>query len=97
MDYLGCDIIFFNKWLNFTKTYYVFDNDSKLHIDHFIPASKFDYKDKNSVKKAENWRNKRYLSAKDNLEKSAKLPTFDEEIKHFVLIILFEAINKIDI
>jgi hypothetical protein len=47
--------------------------DEKLHVDHIIPVSLFDHKDKIEIKKCWNLRNLRYLPAAENISKSNTL------------------------
>ena len=68
--YIGCSIEFMKEHLNSTKKPNWGDD---LHIDHIIPSSLFDHTDEEKIKKCWNWRNLRYLPAKENLSKSDKL------------------------
>ena len=44
-----------------------------LHIDHIIPCSLFDHTNEEEIKKCWNWRNLRYLPAKENISKQNAL------------------------
>ena len=70
LTYIGCSIEFMKEHLNSTKKPNWGDD---LHIDHIIPSSLFDHTDEEKIKKCWNWRNLRYLPAKENLSKSDKL------------------------
>ena len=70
LTYIGCTIEFMQEHLNSTKKP---DWDDNLHIDHIIPSSLFDHTNEEEVKKCWNWRNLRYLPAKENTSKQDSL------------------------
>jgi hypothetical protein len=70
LSYIGCTIEFMQEHLNSTKKP---DWDDNLHIDHIIPSSLFDHTNEEEVKKCWNWRNLRYLPAKENTSKQDSL------------------------
>lgn len=72
--YTGIKIKDYIKRLKKDKLWNVFEsNNLKIHIDHIIPLSKYNFKNKNEIKKAWNPRNLRLSFAKDNLSKSNKI------------------------
>ena len=92
-DLVSCSIHQLNKWLNFTKPFYIPDGyTGKLHVDHFYPLSKFDLNDPDQLKEACNWSNLRYLSAEQNLKKSNNLPSPCDKFKMLMLKYMFEKI-----
>jgi len=70
LSYIGCTIEFMQEHLNSTKKP---DWDDNLHIDHIIPSSLFDHTNEEEIKKCWNWRNLRYLPAKENTSKQDSL------------------------
>jgi hypothetical protein len=50
-----------------------FQNSGEVHLDHIIPCSLYDHRNPEEIKKCWDPRNLRFLSAKDNMEKSNKL------------------------
>ena len=70
LTYIGCTIEFMKEHLNSTKEP---DWGDGLHIDHIIPSSLFDHTNEEEVKKCWNWRNLRYLPAKENISKGDTL------------------------
>jgi hypothetical protein len=80
MELIGCDIELFKIYLQMTAIangYLDFDinnyNHSKYHIDHIVPCSWFNMKDKNQQREAFNYKNCQILSAEENLKKHDKL------------------------
>lgn len=73
-DYLGCNIIDYQKWILYNTDYYTIENYGKIwHIDHVIPLSKFNLENRDEQLIAFNWRNTMPLSAKENLSKNNKI------------------------
>jgi hypothetical protein len=73
-EYLGCSRDEYIKWINTNKKGFTLDNYGKeWHIDHVIPLSKFDMKNKEEIELAFNWRNTMPLAAKENLAKNNKI------------------------
>ena len=70
LTYIGCSIEFMQEHLNSTKKP---DWGDDLHIDHIIPQSLFDHTNEEEIKKCWNWRNLRYLPAKENTSKQNAL------------------------
>jgi hypothetical protein len=74
-DYLGCDIDFLKKWLEFR-----FDDSmtwsnmgTVWHVDHIIPVYSFDFNNERNKIICFHWTNLQPLSAKENLSKNSKL------------------------
>ena len=70
LNYIGCSIEFMKEHLNSTKKP---DWGDDLHIDHIIPKTSFDHTNDEEIKKCWNWRNLRYLPAKENISKQNTL------------------------
>jgi hypothetical protein len=70
LAYIGCPIEDLVFHLDSTKKP---DWGDGLHIDHIIPSSLFDHTNEEEIKKCWNWRNLRYLPAKENLSKQNAL------------------------
>lgn len=85
---IGCSSEFLVNWLDFNKSDKV--TETKPHIDHLIPCSSFNLLNETEQKKCFNWRNLRYLNAKDNLQKSNKKPDVVEVIIQDILASVFE-------
>lgn len=84
LEYLGCSIDNLYDWLQFTKPYFIPESyKGELHLDHFQPISKTD------LNVCWNWSNLRWLTAEQNLKKSAKLPTPVDKFKMLILKKLF--------
>jgi hypothetical protein len=66
LTYIGCSVESLQEHLNSTKKP---DWGDDLHIDHIIPSSLFDHTNEEEIKKCWNWRNLRYLPAKENISK----------------------------
>ena len=74
VDYLGCDIQYLRKWLEFQFTHKIsWNNLNEWHIDHIIPCHLFDLTKEDEQQKCFNWQNLRPCLANENLEKSNKL------------------------
>jgi hypothetical protein len=74
-EYLGCSTTEYIKWLTYnnTKGYTLDNHGAEWHIDHVIPISKFNMKNKKEIALAFNWRNTMPLAAKENLAKNNKI------------------------
>lgn len=72
-QYIGCSLHDLISHLESTKKSQQFEN---LHIDHIIPCSLYDHSDENEIKKCWNWKNLRYIDAKENMCKSNKLDMY---------------------
>lgn len=66
IKYIGCKLKTLERHLNSTRCKNWNDN---LHIDHIIPCSLFDHTKQKEIKKCWNWKNLRYLPAKENISK----------------------------
>ena len=89
---VGCSSDFLIKWLNFNKSTNV--TDENPHIDHVIPCSAFNLLKESEQRKCFNWRNLRYMNAKDNLKKSNKINTIDILINDVMADVFEELINE---
>jgi hypothetical protein len=78
------------KWLEFNKSSDV--TDKKPHIDHLLPCKSFDLSNPEEQKICFHWRNLRYMNAKENISKSAKLPSIEEIILQQVMANFFEEV-----
>lgn len=74
-EYLGCSTTEYIKWLTYNnkKGYTLINHGADWHIDHVIPISKFNMKNKKEIALAFNWRNTMPLAAKENLAKNNKI------------------------
>jgi hypothetical protein len=100
IEYLGCDIDFYKKWIEFTmKEDMTWENYGKIwNIDHVIPVSSFNSSNNDEMKKAFNWKNTRALYAKDNFSKGKNicektLKERDELLESFMEIYSNKNIN----
>lgn len=74
VDYLGCTIEFFKKYIEFQFTGKMsWETYGKWHLDHVTPCSHYNLQVIEEVKECFNWKNIRPLRAKKNLEKSDKI------------------------
>lgn len=72
--YIGCDIAFLRKWLEFQFTDKIsWSNTSEWHIDHVKPCSSFDLLHETQQKECFSWKNLRPCLAEENMKKSNKL------------------------
>jgi len=84
VEYLGCSIDNYLKWLNCNENNYTLKNrGSEWHIDHIIPLSRFNLENEEEQLIAFNWRNTMPLSVKENLSKHNKIikPQIEEHLK----------------
>ena len=94
-EYLGCTRDEYIKWINTNKNGFTLDNYGKeWHIDHVIPLSKFDMKNKEEIELAFNWRNTMPLAAKENLSKNNKI-LIPQIKQHLETLIKYHKDNKI--
>lgn len=97
VDYLGCNINDYQKWILCYTPNYTIENYGKIwHIDHVIPLSKFDLEKEEEQTLAFNWRNTMPLSAKENLSKNNKVLSSQVE-QHYKKIVEFHKENEIAI
>lgn len=96
--YLGCDSELFKKWL-----IYCFDNDMNInnhgtywHMDHVIPISKFDLKNKEDVYLCFNWRNVTPYQKNMNMSKNDKIDAI-QIANHYKKLKNFHKENNIHI
>jgi len=74
IQYIGCDIPYLKKWIEFQFTDDINWNDIGLwHIDHVTPCKCFDLTKEEEQIKCFNWQNLRPCLAIENLEKSSKI------------------------
>jgi hypothetical protein len=74
IGYLGCDIIFLKKWLEFQFVDGMsFDNFGEWEIDHVKPCCSFDLSKQEHIDECFNWKNLQPLWRKDNMEKHGKV------------------------
>ena len=69
-QYIGCS---FNELILHLEGTKKSEDFKILHIDHIIPCSLYDHSDEQEIKKCWNWKNLRYIDAKENMRKSNKL------------------------
>lgn len=88
-EYLGCDIDFFKKWMEFQ---FGFDpkmtwqnNGAYWHYDHVIPCASYDLSQEDQIKECFHWSNIRPLEKAVNLRKKDKImKDVIEQHKHTV-------------
>lgn len=82
-QYLGCDLDFYKKWLEYTFTDNMnWENHGIIwHIDHIIPINYFDLTNNDHIKIAFNWKNTRSLSIIENLQKKNNI-IFEDIKRH---------------
>lgn len=97
VEYLGCSIDEYIKWLNYNDNNYTLENrGTEWHIDHVIPLSKFNLEDEEEQLIAFNWRNTMALSPKENLQKNNKI--IQTQIKHHYFNLLeYHTENNIEL
>jgi hypothetical protein len=86
-EYLGCNIIDYQKWILYNTNDYTIENYGKIwHIDHIIPLSKFNFENPEEQLLAFNWRNTMPLLAKENLSKNNKIlqPQIEQHLKTLI-------------
>lgn len=74
-DYLGCDVIFFKKWIEFQFDDFMnWDNYNTYWVyDHVIPTSNFNLSNEDEARKCFNWVNVRPISRQINSIKNNKI------------------------
>lgn len=73
-EYLGCDMIYFRKWLEHQFTDSMnWNNFGEWHIDHVIPCSNYDLSNEYEQSECFSWKNLRPCMAHENLEKNDKI------------------------
>lgn len=94
-NFLGCDIIFFKKWLE-----YRFTNDMNWqnmgtywHIDHILPISKFDFTNPSEIKICYHWSNLQPLETFKNISKSNNIH-LHTYFNNLVSVFRFNITNK---
>lgn len=74
IDYIGCDINFFKKWMEFQfQEGMTWENYGKWHLDHVKPCASFNLLNDDDIKECFNWKNIQPLWANLNLKKSNKI------------------------
>lgn len=75
MEYIGCDIDFLKKWIEFRFEHdMTWDNLGTLwHIDHILPVNAFDFTNETNIRICNHWINLQPLYKKDNLIKHDKI------------------------
>jgi len=97
IEYLGCNVTVYLKWLLKNDSGYTLENRGKeWHIDHVIPLSHFDLENEEQQLIAFNWRNTMPLSVKENLSKNKKI--IKEQIEqHYKNLVEYHLENKLDL
>lgn len=81
LRYFGCSVSELRQYIEQQfKEGMNWNNFGDWHIDHIIPVSYFDFKEEKDFYIAWNYRNLQPLWAKDNLEKSNKVPDNIEKL-----------------
>jgi hypothetical protein len=97
IDYLGCSVEDYFKWIMTYNSNYNLNNYGKeWHIDHVIPVSKFDLCDVEEQLFAFNWMNTMPLSRSENLKKGDKIIT-SQVLEHFEKIKKYHVDNNWEI
>jgi uncharacterized protein (DUF983 family) len=97
IEYLGCTMDEYFKWIMTYNENYNIDNYGKAwHIDHVIPVSKFDLWNTEQQLFAFNWMNTMPLSCKENLQKNNKIIT-SQVLEHFEKIKKYHVDNNWEI
>lgn len=97
IEYLGCTMEEYFKWIMTYSTEYNLQNYGKeWHIDHVIPVSKFDLFDLEEQLFAFNWMNTMPLSCKENLQKGNKIIS-SQVLKHFEKIKKYHIDNNLEV
>lgn len=74
IQYIGCDISYLKKWLEFQFTDGINWNNMRMwHIDHVTPCISFDLTNEKEQYICFNWQNLRPCLAAENLEKNDKI------------------------
>lgn len=97
IEYLGCSMEEYFKWIMTYSTKYTLQNYGKeWHIDHVIPVSKFDLFDLEQQLFAFNWMNTMPLSCKENLQKGNKIIS-SQVLEHFEKIKKYHIDNNLEV
>jgi len=97
IEYLGCNVPEYLKWLLKNDSGYTLENRGKVwHIDHIIPLSHFDLENEEQQLIAFNWRNTMPLSVKENLSKNNKIIKSQIE-QHYKKLVEYHIENKLDL
>lgn len=97
IEYLGCNIPDYLKWLLTNDSRYNLENRGKeWHIDHVIPLSHFDLENEEQQLIAFNWRNTMPLSSVENLKKSNKIIKSQVE-QHYKKLVEYHTENKLEL
>jgi hypothetical protein len=97
VEYLGCNIPDYLKWLLDNNLNYTLDNRGcEWHIDHVIPLSHFNLENEEEQLVAFNWRNTMPLSCKENLKKNNKIIISQIE-HHYKKLIEYHKENNIEL
>jgi hypothetical protein len=94
-DFLGCDISFFKKWIEFRFNENMnWENMGTIwHIDHILPISKFNFQNQNEIKICYHWTNLQPLEKFNNISKSNKIYLHDY-FNNFISVFRFNTTNK---
>jgi len=91
IDLVGCTIEKLEKWLEFTKKYYVPENYSgQIDIDHMFEFQHTDLTKKENLYRVANWKNLRYMTQNENICKSKKIVKLADIEKQQYLIMCFK-------
>lgn len=73
-SYLGCDIIFFKKWIEYQfNDSMSWDNIGKWHFDHVVPCASYDLTKEDQIRECYHWSNIRPLESSENCSKGSKV------------------------
>lgn len=93
IDFLGCNYLFFNKWVNYNKE---LDNlPIKFHIDHLIALTHATNEEE--LKKLFHWTNTIPTTEEYNLQKHTRNPTKHELFKQQLRLFIFNKLLKSNI
>ena len=97
IEYLGCSIEMYWKWIKFISGTYSFETHGTIwHIDHVIPLSFFDLTKEKDIYLAFNWRNTTPLDKIKNIQKGNKISTSQIE-EHLKKLKEYHFTNKIEL
>lgn len=93
--FLGCDISFLKKWLEYRFTNNMSWNNmgSYWHVDHILPISKFDLKNQNEIQICYHWSNLQPLETFENISKSNNIH-LHTYFNNLVSLFRFNAVYK---